>query len=74
MSTLWSFDNIENKNTLYRGEDCMKKCCTSLREHARNVINFEIKKNVPVNKTTAKIIPRCKSVSNLWKENLKNVF
>ena len=44
MSTIWAFDNIENKHSLYRGEDCMKKFCTSLREHATNVINFEKKK------------------------------
>ena len=24
MSTIRAFDNIENKRTLYRGEDCMK--------------------------------------------------
>ena len=65
---------MEKKHTLYCGEDCMKKCCTSLGEHARNVINFEIKKNVPVSKTTAKIIPRYKSMSYLWKKNLKKVF
>ena len=40
MSTIWGFYNIENKHTLYSGEDCMKKFCTSLREHATNVINF----------------------------------
>ena len=44
MSTIWAFDNIENKYSLYLGEDCMKKFCTSLREHATNVINFEKKK------------------------------
>ena len=43
MSTIWAFDNIENKHTLYRGEDCAKKFCTSLREHATSVINFEKK-------------------------------
>ena len=31
MSTIWVFDNIENKHTLYRGKDCMKKFCESLR-------------------------------------------
>ena len=36
MSTIWAFDHIENKHTLYRGEDCMKKFCTSLREHIKN--------------------------------------
>ena len=28
MSTIWAFNNIENKHTLYRGKDCMKKFCT----------------------------------------------
>ena len=28
MSTIWAFDNIQNKHTLYRGEDCMKHFCT----------------------------------------------
>ena len=23
-STMWAFDNIENKHTLYRGQECMK--------------------------------------------------
>ena len=32
MSTIYAFDNIESKHTLYRGEDCMKKFCTLLRE------------------------------------------
>ena len=35
MSTIWTFDRIENKHTFYRGKDCMKKFCTSLREHAK---------------------------------------
>ena len=25
MTTIWSFDHIENKHTLYREKDCMKK-------------------------------------------------
>ena len=55
MSTIWAFDNIENKRTLYRGEDCMKKICTSLREHATNVINFEKKKMLPLIKKELKL-------------------
>ena len=50
MSTTWAFDTIENKHSLYRGEDCMKKFCTSLREHATNLINFEKKKKLPLTK------------------------
>ena len=40
MSTLSAFDNIEINHSLYCGEDCMKKFCTSLGEHATNVTNF----------------------------------
>ena len=25
--TIWEFHHIENKHTLYRGKDCMKKLC-----------------------------------------------
>ena len=43
MSTKWAFYNIENKKTIYRGDDCKKNFCT-LREHTTNVTNFEKKK------------------------------
>ena len=38
MSTIWAFDNIENKYTLYRGEDRIKKSLISLREQTKNII------------------------------------
>ena len=41
MWTILAFDNIENSHSLHRGEDCIKKFCSSPREHARNIINFE---------------------------------
>ena len=41
ISTIWGFDNIVNKHTLYRGKDCMKMCCNSLKEYAENIIAFE---------------------------------
>ena len=44
MPTIRAFGNIENKHTFYRGEDCIKKFCTSLREHTTNAIDFERKK------------------------------
>ena len=50
MSTISAFDNIEHKYTLHCREDCMKKSCTSLKEHAPNVINFEKKKIIPLTK------------------------
>ena len=33
----------------------MKKFCESLREHIKNIIDFEKKKNVTVNKKSTKI-------------------
>ena len=40
MSTISSFKSIENKHDVYGGEDCTKKFCKSLREHAMKIINF----------------------------------
>ena len=33
---------------MYRGEDCVKKFCKSLREHAMKIINFKKKKMKPL--------------------------
>ena len=33
MSIIWAFNNLGNKHTLYRGSDCMKNFCETLREH-----------------------------------------
>ena len=41
MSTIWTFDYIENEHPLYCAEDCVKNFFTSLKEHATN---FEKKK------------------------------
>ena len=71
MSTIWAFNNIEKKHTLYCGKDCIKKFCASLKEHAMNVIAFE--KNVTVSKRI-KITLRCKSMLYLWNINLKKAL
>ena len=44
ISTMQAFHIIENKHTSYRGKDCMKKFCTSFREHA----NLETKEMLPL--------------------------
>ena len=31
---IWAFDHVENKHSLYRGEDCMKKFRELFRKHA----------------------------------------
>ena len=41
MSAIWAFDYTESKHTLYRGKDCMKKFCESLREHTKIYIFFK---------------------------------
>ena len=42
----------------YCRDGCVKKFCSSLREHAKNV-----------NKKRAKITSRCKSILKLWKKH-----
>ena len=54
MSTIWAFDHIKSKHTLYRRKDCTKKCCEFLREHAKNIIDFEKKKMLPLTKEELK--------------------
>ena len=44
MPAISSFRSIENKPDVYRGKDCMKKFCESLRQHAMRVIIFKMKK------------------------------
>ena len=40
MHTISSFRRTGSKHDLYRGRDCIKKPCESLREHAMKIINF----------------------------------
>ena len=67
MSIIWGFDHIENKHTLYRGKDCMKKFCDSLREHAKYIINFEKKKEELKSHQDAKVCYICRN------KNLRNL-
>ena len=48
MSTIWTFDGIENKLHEYRCEYYMKKICESLGEQEMRIINFEKKKMIPL--------------------------
>ena len=68
MPTLWAFDNIENNHTLYRGEEYMKKFCTSLKEDALNVINFVKKKMLPLTKKELKLHQDV-TMLHLWKKD-----
>ena len=41
---------------MYRGKDYIKEFCSSLKEHAMKIINFEKKKNVGFNIERIKIL------------------
>ena len=45
-----SFDKTKNKLDYYRGENCMKKFCKELGEHATKIINYEKKDMIPLTK------------------------
>ena len=48
--TCSSFDTKENKLDCYRGEDCMKKFCKGLKEHATKIIDYGKKEMIPLTK------------------------
>ena len=56
---------IENRRTLYLVEDCMKKVCESLREHAKNITDFEKKKMLSFAKEEFKLHQDAK-VCYIW--------
>ena len=43
-----SLSDIREKNTCYRGEDCMKKYCKKLREWVMKTVNYEKKDIMPL--------------------------
>ena len=68
-----SFDKSKNKLNYYRGEDCMKKFCKDLREHATKIINYENKDMIPLPKKEEKTIIIKKFVTYV-KKNLIQVI
>ena len=46
--TSCSFDKSENKQTYYRGKDCMKRFCDDLKEHDTRITNYEMKPMDPL--------------------------
>ena len=46
--TSCSFDKSENKQTYYRGRDCMKRFCDHLKEHVTRITNYEMKPMDPL--------------------------
>ena len=54
MFTRCSFNEKENKLNYYRGNDCIEKLCTKLKEPAMKIINYEKKEMIPLTKEEKK--------------------
>ena len=54
LPTISAFNHIENKHSLHCRKDCVKMLCESLRENAKNMIDFEKKKIIPLTKKQLK--------------------
>ena len=50
-----SFDTTKSKLDYYGGKNCMKNFCLDLKEHATEIINYEIKEMIPLTKEETKI-------------------
>ena len=46
--TSCSFDKSENKQTYFRGRDCMKRFCDDLKKHLTRIANYEMKSMDPL--------------------------
>ena len=73
MSTISLFRSIENEHDVYRGKDCMKKFCESLREHAMKIINFKKKKMKLLTKEQQESYENAK-ICYICKEKFENKY
>ena len=48
LNLVCSFDSKQNKQSLYRGNDCIKKFCSDLKEFETKIINYEQKEMTPL--------------------------
>ena len=69
--TSCSFDESKNKINYYRGDDCMKKFCKDLREHAMKIINYEKKMMVSLT-TEEKIHYNKQKICYICKKEFNN--
>ena len=69
--TSCSFDESKNRINYYRGDDCMKKFCKDLREHAMKIINYEKKKIIPLT-TEEKIYYNKQKICYICKKEFNN--
>ena len=69
--TSCSFDESKNKINYYRGDDCMKKFCKDLREHAMKIINYKKKRMVSLT-TEEKICYNKQKICYICKKEFNN--
>ena len=72
-STVSSFKSIENKHDVYRGKDCMKRFCKSLRKHATKIIKFKKKNMKLLTKKQQESYENAK-ISYICKEKFENKY
>ena len=71
ISTSCSFDESRNKINYYRGDNCMKKFCKDLREHAMKIVNYEKKRMVSLT-TEGKIQYNKQKICYICKKEFNN--
>ena len=71
ISTSCSFDESKNKINYYRGDNCMKKFCKDLREHAMKIVNYEKKRMVSLT-TEGKIQYNKQKICYICKKEFNN--
>ena len=48
LDSVCSFDSKQDKHSFYRGKDCIKKCCSDLKELGTKIVNYEQKEMIPL--------------------------
>ena len=55
LDLITSFDSKQNKDSFYRGKDCIKNFCSDLKELGTKIINYEEKDMIPLTDSFAMI-------------------
>ena len=65
-----SFDSKEDEHSFYRGQDCIKKFCSELKELGTKVVNYEQKKNDTINMRRCCFLSKSKTMLHMRKSVL----
>ena len=67
-----SFDKSNNKLSYYRGENCMKRFCKDLKDHATKIIDFKKKPMIPLTKEEEKYNYNKENICHICKKDFDN--